>query len=253
MSAIEAPATLDEITRTIVELLKPWRPWEPQWRKFGWPINDDGPPGSWVNAMIIEDRLLATPADRQAKAWVAKQEAGQPSQEDGIAAAVREAIDLLRDVIPDFFSRTAIRKTRAAARAVVKTIDKLETLVEASPELRLRIPIKVKDLHPDSHPARLIAELKWLGETCKDADNATLTTGRKDQVKEWCLRVAWSLIQRFSAQKPSYGPGTAFPRITALIHEAVTHEREESDFRVLCQNWLTKVGAAEWAAKVAAD
>jgi hypothetical protein len=113
MSAIEAPATLDEITRTIVELLKPWRPWEPQWRKFGWPINDDGPPGSWVNAMIIEDRLLATPADRQATAWVAKQEAGQPSQEDGIVVEAR-GNRLAVDVIPDFRVRQSENQGRRA-------------------------------------------------------------------------------------------------------------------------------------------
>ena len=249
MSESEAPATIDEIIGDIVELLKPWKPWEPRWRKFGWPIKADGmlPPGSWVEAMIIGDRPLA--ADGQAKAWVAKQEEKQPSQEDEIAAAVREAIDLLLDVIPDFFSRAAIQKTRTTAREAIKAIDRLERLIEASPELRLRIP--VKDLHLDSHPARLFAGLKWLRETSKDAIDASLTTGRKNQVKEWCVQVAWILIHRFSAQKPGYGPETAFPRVTALIYEAVIHEHEASDFRVLCQNWLAKIDAAERAAKAA--
>ena len=59
--------------------------------------------------------------------------------------AVRSDIERLRTVsVPKFFGREAIRKTRDDARAVMKAIDDLTSLMAAktlSPELRVRLEV----------------------------------------------------------------------------------------------------------------
>jgi hypothetical protein len=155
-----------------------------------------------------------------------------------IPGRVRKNIEALRADVPAFFEREAIKTERDRARGLIDTIAELERQFRNAPrELKLDFPID--DLHPDSHPARLFAELNYVRERCEAIIADTLTAGRKDQVKRSCARVALHLIRTFSTQGAACGSDeSTFPRITALIYEALTGEEKASGFRALCKDML---------------
>jgi hypothetical protein len=151
---------------------------------------------------------------------------------------VHKNIEALRADVPAFFQREAINTERDRARGLIDTIADLERQFRIAPrELKLAFPID--DLHPDSHPARIFAELNHVRERCEAIIANTLTAGRKDQVKGWCARTALHLIRTFSTQNPTCGSDeSTFPRITALIYEAVTSQESSSGFRGICKDML---------------
>jgi hypothetical protein len=207
-----------EIIRDIVKALEPWKP---QWRelKTGWPIKADGtlPPGSWVEAMIVQKRLVAIPADKQAKAWVAKQEKDKLRTE--IPAAVGTQIEHLRKVNPEFFSRAAVRNTRDEARLLLRAIKIFEgRIAQATPELRVRLKLDLQQ--EEFGTQRLFRELKHLRDECNAAVQGASGT---NQLKEQCARTAISLIVMYSDRKPHSGSAeSAYRKIAGLLYEAVT-------------------------------
>ncbi len=155
-----------------------------------------------------------------------------------IPGRVCKNIEALRADVPAFFEREAIKTERERAGGLIDTIAELERQFKNAPrELKLDFPID--DLHPDSHPARLFAELSHVRERCEAIVADTLTAGLKDQVKGRCAQSALHLIRTFSTQRPTCGSdGSTFPRITALLYEAVTGEERASGFRAVCNDML---------------
>jgi hypothetical protein len=155
-----------------------------------------------------------------------------------IPGRVYKSIEALQADVPEYFEREAIKTERERARGLIDTIAELERQLRNAPrELKLDFPID--DLHPDSHPARLFTELNYLRERCETIIADTLIAGRKDQVKRSCAQVALHFIRIFSTQRAACGSdGSTFPRITALIYEAVTGEEKASGFRALCKDML---------------
>src|SRR5262245_49686594 len=106
-----------------------------------------------------------------------------------VSAAVLKQIKLLRAVVPEHFTREAVRKTRDDARDLVKTIKKLERQLNRikwhSPELRIRLGL--------SEP--FLAELARLCDVCEEADQAA---GKEDRCKRQCIQTAGHLIYVYS-------------------------------------------------------
>jgi hypothetical protein len=122
------------------------------------------------------------------------------------------------------FDREAVRQDRDRARNVIERIDELERALVTGPR-DLKIDFSTKDVHPDSHPGRLFAELAHVRERCEAIEAETLAAGRKDQVKQSCAETALFMIQVFSTEEPSSNSAkTPFREITGLIFEALTGE-----------------------------
>jgi hypothetical protein len=148
---------------------------------------------------------------------------GQQWQEDVVSTWLSEHIELLREVVPQHFTRKAIRRTRADARNIVKTAKILRGQVKnAAPELQLRWWPRLPEW---------FAQLSWLSDTCAKADKKADGT---DRCKRLCVDEASLLISYFS-QKPA-----TIERLGAIagwLYEAVTGIKDK-DFRYLCQQKL---------------
>jgi hypothetical protein len=195
MHAPSKSATDDEIARAIADALKPWKR---QRRQI-----ETGP-----RKGAIEDK---------SKAEVLA----------AISDAVCENILRLRETVPNFFDRKAIKKTRDDAREMLRSIDKVEEQLNAktlSPELRLRL----------SHVPHLVDTLKAVREICEaGAENQP----NADQVKLWCAQVAMNLVVKFSDENPSAGSARSkYCEITDLLYWAVT--RKKQSLRHICQDML---------------
>src|SRR5262249_39271423 len=120
---------------------------------------------------------------------------------DDIPNQIRRLIEALQPAAPEAFERSAIREERMRAREVIDAIDELASQFKNAPrDLKLDSPIA--DYHPDSHPARLFAELKHVRDRCEAIERDTLTAGRKDQVKQACANMALFIIRMFSLKEP---------------------------------------------------
>jgi len=123
------------------------------------------------------------------------------------------------------FDREAVRQDRERARNVIEKIDELERDLMLTSPRDLKIDFSTKDVHPDSHPGRLFAELANVRERCEAIEAETLAAGRKDQVKQSCAETALFMIKVFSTEEPSSNSAkTPFREITGLIFEALTGE-----------------------------
>jgi hypothetical protein len=148
--------------------------------------------------------------------------------------AVTERLDVLGDVVPNHFSREAIRRTRQGARALRDAIRQLEeSLARAPPELRMRL--KLEPAPGWQHP--LLQELHRARNGCESAVDAAPST---DKVKEWCARVAFQLILKFSETKPTGTDESPFRVIAALVYEAITGEPDR-DLKRACDNHLREI------------
>ena len=160
-----------------------------------------------------------------------------------ISNAVRGEIDRLRQIVPDYFSRDAIKKTRDEARNIAASIDRVAEQLSAktlSPELRLRlgldIPLTGDPSEITNMPVpRLLDALRAVCDLCQAAaDNQP----GADQIKLWCVRVALNLVLRFSKNRPSAGsPLTCYCIIASLLYESVTGEKG-LPLRRICQDVL---------------
>ncbi|GGI23771.1 hypothetical protein [Bradyrhizobium guangdongense] len=144
-----------------------------------------------------------------------------------ISAAVQREIDRLRELAPDYFSRSAIQNTRQQAREIVAAIDQLTLLLSAktlSPELRLRLGL-------DLPSPRALDALHEVRRLCQAADD---DQPGADQVKFWCVTVALNLMLRFSQKRPTAGSiKTPFCAIAGLLYQSVTGDEE--NLRSICQ------------------
>lgn len=147
-----------------------------------------------------------------------------------ISAAVEREIDRLRELVPDYFSRNAIQKTRYDAREVIAAIDHLTGLLLAqtiSPELRLRLGL-------DLPAPKVLGALNEVRALCHAADE---NQPGADQVKFWCASIALNLMLRFSQKRPSAGSvETPFCTIAGLLYQSVTGDEE--NLRSICQSVL---------------
>ena len=158
--------------------------------------------------------------------------------EQDLLLAVAEQVNSIR-VAADFFSRDAKLKTRSDAVDILKTIGKLrEQFRKVSPELKERLYL--------SHRPKLFHELAMIEQECKRAIEAGKDEkGRKDEFKEWCARIAHSLIVRYSEKKPTSGSAQApFRAIAGLLYSCVYPDRETVDLKRPCDKVLKLFQAA---------
>lgn len=175
---------------------------------------------------------------------------------------VSEAIEMLRKSVPQFFSRDAIKQTRAGAHAIIDAITILESRInKSSPELRDRLKLNgalnnpellrtITEWRPPDPPRmsetardvptevvvdvqsgtpRLLKELRCLRDTCAVAIERAPTT---DKVKEWCALTAWRLVVRLSDRKPREHASTVRD-IASRLYESVTGKRNK-DMKRIC-------------------
>jgi hypothetical protein len=200
-------ATDDELVEAITNALKPWAP---QLRQL-------------ANGFIEE-----------------KSEADVTEE---LLTVVRGCIDRLRQTVPDYFSRDAIRKTRGQARDIAAAIDRVTDLLSAktiSPELRLRLAMDTPLTGDRSEiinlpVPRLLDALHTVRVRSQaGADNQP----NADQVKLWCVRSALNLVLRFSKNNPSAGSAKSpYCIIASALYESVTGEKE-LQLRRVCQDVL---------------
>lgn len=198
------PTTDEEIVKYIVDFLKPWSN-QHKPVQTGYLVEQQIPTGYLVEKSKPE--LLAE-----------------------ISAAVQREIDRLRDLVPAYFSRNAIQKTRHDARDVIAAIDRLTALLSAktmSQELRLRLGL-------DLPAPRVLDALHEVRELCQAAD---ANQPGNDQIKFWCVTVALNLMLRFSQKRPSAGSiKTPFCAIAGLLYQSVSGSEE--NLRRTCQEVL---------------
>lgn len=160
-----------------------------------------------------------------------------------IINSARKEIDRLRIVVPDFFHRNAIRKTRSDARDIIKSIDNLAGQLSAktlSPELRLRLGDHSRVIGSPTDIVNmplplLLNALQQVRDLCHAAD---VNQPDKDQVKHWCARIALRLVLDFSKDDPTAGSAkTSYCTIASLLYQGVT-EREGLELRRICQEIL---------------
>jgi hypothetical protein len=155
----------------------------------------------------------------------------QQWQEDEVQRWLSYHVELLREVVPQHFTRKAIKRTRADARSIIKMTKMLQGQIKnAAPELQLRwwpfLP-------------EWFVKLNWLTKACAEADKASTDT--TDRCKRLCVDEVWLLINYFS-QRPA-----TLERMGAIagwLYEAVTGikgAKKPKDFRYLCQQKLKRL------------
>jgi hypothetical protein len=167
-----------------------------------------------------------------------------------VEAAVREQIALLQALVPQFFSRNAIRRNKDDARGIIKATAKLEKLITmASPELKMRLKLDLAPEPPGPERrlprrrgmAALFLQLRSLRKICEAAVKNQPGT---DEIKRLCVEtasnLAWSsamgavnsgLVKSFR----NYPIRTVAGTIASLLYEVVAPERA-SDWRRKRQN-----------------
>jgi hypothetical protein len=136
-----------------------------------------------------------------------------------IRAAIREQIKLLASVTPDFLERDKIRKTRADARKIAATIQKLqEQIKRAAPELRLHMGLDIpgtwgpfRTVQVGPHP--LQRELERARENCEVAKHQP----GWDPITRVCAQIGVGLIRKYSATPPTGGRKGALRQIFSLL------------------------------------
>jgi hypothetical protein len=210
-SARDGRVTENEITKAITEALAPW---SPQLRQ-------------------IERGKRAGEIEAKSRSEVLS----EISEKVGL-----EILRFRTSMVPDFFGRSAIKKTRQDARTLIESIDHLSKLLSAktlSPELLLRLGHHTNlkgapaDLANMPIP-RLFDVMQEIRGICKVADHAQ---PQADQVKLWCALTAIRLILQFSETRPSAGSlNTPYCRIASLFYQGVTGK--EQAIRRVCQEVL---------------
>jgi hypothetical protein len=141
----------------------------------------------------------------------------------------------LRRAAPGYLERDAIRKTREDARAIAKSAGKLAALLDRatlSPEMQLR-------LEPEKE--RLFEGLHRLQNLCVLADQ---NQPDGDLLLEWCARIAFTLLFRFSDKTPTSGSAQSPYRVVAsLLYEVVT-DQQGHDLKRACDKHLKRMRVA---------
>jgi hypothetical protein len=152
-------------------------------------------------------------------------------------------IRALRRATPEHFEREAIRKTREDAQAIIREIGRIDGLLRSAtlaPELRLRLSLDAAVA--DAPVARLLSALNEVRELCQAGDDNQPST---DQVRTWCARIAYTLMHRYSDERPTSGsPRSTYRVIASLLYEILTGERER-DLKRACDDHLRGIRALE--------
>jgi hypothetical protein len=154
-------------------------------------------------------------------------------------------IRALRGASPEYFDRQAIRKTREDAREIIGALDHLEDLLRSAtlgPELRLRLGLDTAGMIPEhaaNAPAwRLMTALNEVRDLCQQGD---INQPAADQVRIWCARIAYSLMDRFSTEEATSGSADSPYRVLAsLLYEVLTGEAER-DLKRACDQHLREM------------
>jgi hypothetical protein len=144
-----------------------------------------------------------------------------PVNTAALTAAVLRQVKLLDNACDSFFDRGSIRRTRAAARKLIQTIDSIGTQVRHAPaELRLRLGGGKRDWRP--------TELRALcQETIKHLDRA-------DPIREWCAREAFQLVYWCTGALPLNGTPRAPYRVVAGALYEIETGKPDHDLRRAC-------------------
>ena len=206
------PGGDDEIVQAITDSLKPWAPQKRQ----------------------IETGERAGEMETKSKTELQVE----------ISEAVRKEIVYLQTTaVPDFYGREAIRNTRNDARDIIKSIDRIEKQLSAktlSPELRVRLGLHTSLIGSPADIAnmpvpRLLDALKDVHDICQAADDNQPIT---DQVKFWCVGIAFRLVIRFSEDDPTAGSADSpYCAIAGLLYQSVTGKKHQQ-LRRICQKML---------------
>jgi hypothetical protein len=164
----------------------------------------------------------------QLKEWA------DPYQQQDVLAGINEQIGNLEAAFPEL-SREGVRATRESARRILEAIAELQHECDggASPEMRERLAgIRCR---PD-----YLKALEGIRRECDAAIEATLTEGRKNQVKKWCARLARALFVRFSKSPPTSGSANSPYRYSAgllckIIDPTVTDGDKIPDLERECE------------------
>jgi hypothetical protein len=140
-----------------------------------------------------------------------------PYQQRDVIAGINEEIAVLKAAFPEL-SREGVIATRASAKRLLPKIARLQHEIarlqheldeKASPEMRMR----------------LSAHVSAMKRECDAAIQGTLTEGRRNQVKEWCVKKAWALICKFSEKRPTSGStDSPFRHIAGLLCKIIDSE-----------------------------
>jgi len=132
-------------------------------------------------------------------------------------------IESFKNASDHHLNRDAVRRTRDNARDILKTIDRLDRQIkDSSPEMKLRLGARTAVLVP-------------LRRECEAAIRSSLADGRKDQVKEWAVKLAGILTLKFSAKMS----GSRFRYIAGRLFESVTGE--PADLKRNCETELRHI------------
>jgi hypothetical protein len=144
-----------------------------------------------------------------------------------VAADVTEKVELIRACHVEHFARDAVRHTRDNSRELIELTDLLKTkLARARPEIALRV-----------NPDQLKSDLDKISQACQLAETESLTDGRKDQTKEWCVKIAGGLIIKFSAKLPTVESLMAVAH--PLYEEAIGRKaKENAGLRRSCEKYI---------------
>jgi len=143
---------------------------------------------------------------------------------DDILKVVSQCLNLIRDCHNEHFAREVVKHTRDNAREIAKLTERMKRkLIRARPEITLRLNVD-----------QSLSDLDRITQACQLAENEALAEGRKDQTKEWCAKIAWFLLARFSAM-----PATIqrMMKVAPLLYEAATH-RKATDLKRACEAYI---------------
>ena len=144
-----------------------------------------------------------------------------------IVADISAKLDLLRACHSDHFERGAIRHIRDSAREIIELTELLKQRIS-----RARFEIAVR-LPGDLNVIDSIAEAGQLAEA------ESLQSGRRDQTKEWCAKIAGGLKVQYSTELPTI---KSMMKVTPIVYEAVTGNKL-SDLRRSCEAYVRFVSS----------
>jgi hypothetical protein len=111
--------------------------------------------------------------------------------ESNITPDIIKKLQLLQSCHRQHFDRKAVNRTTNDAREIIGLIERLKKRLDVGPsEIQMRLNMD-----------RTRRQLDEIRHACKLAEKETLTDGRKDQTKHWCVRIAVGLRMRFSQQR----------------------------------------------------
>ena len=150
-----------------------------------------------------------------------------------ITRDIIEKLRLLRSCHRQHFDRKEVNRATNDARDIIALIERLKKRLAVGPsEIQMRLNMD-----------RTRRELNEIRHACELAVTETLTDRRKDQTKQWCVKIAVGLKVRFSKQRRTPTEKWFLPtinsvvKVAGLLYEAVTGEADK-DLKRICASHL---------------